>query len=432
MLAAVLLAGGVSAPAFAVEGPAVQTESSTQTETTPAATPKDVAEGKYDVSRLSSGEQNWLKGSLKVTEGNGSDSRNIFNASKYVYTGLKKNGSGRVVKLDEATGTYDAYEKLFGYVRNGSNVQGYQKSYYRNGSRTEFSSDVHDTEVYTFTGTESKNSVAYVFTTLSENEFNKIYGVTSNPSGGTTVKPGDNNSGTTTGGDNKNPGTTTGNKTDNTTPKPGTTTKPGESTGDKTDNNKDNTGKTDSDKTDPLAGFTKDELAELKKLSVYQDSDPEKKNILVDGQYAYLNLKAGEDGIVSHNSVEAKILNLDFNYYKDGKEVKSSEEHDTETLTVKGVESGKEVTYVFTTLDHNPFAASDDDNDSDQSKPSDNTQTAKPASSTQNPTSQNPSASNTADGLASTGSGVAAVAGGMAVLASVGAGLMVSRRRLNA
>lgn len=415
MLAAVLLAGGVSAPAFAVDE-APNNEISTYAKiTAKSISPKTVAEGSFPFESLNKEEQESFN-TAKVFEGADLKNANIFKSNQYAYYDLHSSSDGKVVRW----GPYPAdVNALFGYYDGKTATSGYVQTCYNNGTKVD-SSTKHDTELFNYTGQESKGTVAYVFTTLSESEFNKVYGVDFS-AGGTTVNPGgDNNSGTTvnpsTGGNTGNetkPGTSTGGKNDDNTAKPN-----GSASGSKNDN-------TDA-KTDPFEGFTANEKIALGKLD-YRDAGEDSTtalNIIKNGQTVYTGLKGSKYTVVADRSDSSvnSLLSNHISWYKGSTKVKVDEPFDTETVEYIGKESGKKVTFVFTMLAQNPLETSISD-DTGQSTPSDSSQTVKAASSTQNPSTTNK--------LASTGSGIAVAAGGMAVLSTLGASIVVSRRRLN-
>lgn len=227
----------------------------------------------------------------------------------------------------------------------------------------------------------------------------------------------------------------------------GRTDKP--STG-KDDTGKDDTSSTDKPSggktdTDPSEGLTDDERTALSKLD-YRDAgeDPAAApNIIKSGQTVYTGLKGGKGTVVSDKTSDPfvnRLLSNHIRWYKGATQVKAGEPFDTEIVEYTGRTSGRKVTFVFTTLDHNPLAATSDTGKTDTpstDKPSDDTDkpdtSATPdASKTSNGTAETDNTAATGSGLASTGvsaEGLMAVTAAVALAAGVmGLGAMERRR----
>ena len=112
-------------------------------------------------------EKAYLTGVFKVLDaGVQDDTANIFDASKTLYLNVK----GAAGQLIRTSGNIPSEDALFSYTGvNGKTQTGHKTTWYKDGVET--NADDHDTEVLTFTGTESGKTVSYTFTTLDHDPF---------------------------------------------------------------------------------------------------------------------------------------------------------------------------------------------------------------------------------------------------------------------
>ena len=332
-------------------------------------TPAKAAQGGLPYTNLS---EDSLKVLAQVEAFAGAGGKSVFNRDQYLYTGMTPDANNNLVKVGGA-GDFDA----FGYTDGKGNHQsGYLKQCYQ-GGRSVSALDAHDTEVYSFT--DGNGTAAYVFTSLTADEFNKTYGAQA-------AAPSD--------------------KTD---------------------------------QADPLEGLTAEERAYLTGVFKVMDAGAgdDSANIFDATRTLYTGLKGAdgklidvkgniptEDALFSYVGVNGKTqTGHNTEWYRDGAAVTSSDAHDTEVLTFTGTKSGKSVRYVFTTLDHDPFAGQGADDKDDATTP------ATPAAD--DGTQAAPTADAQANQLADTGVGAASMLGLTAAVALAGSvmGLGALRRR---